>query len=651
MRCSKLFFTICTFFCTSGVLAQYAEQKLLHTIIDTTHVQQQLEMARHIEQWYPDSAIALLSPVLQLSLKNSYVAGIKAAGYELMLLYYKKNELDKSIHCCNILLQYGNIREDNDLIKDAYLIKAAAYQLLERFSDALINYHLLLSLPPGTKGPNTGMQKVKAYNNIALMLSRMQQYEKAIKYQQMADSINDDPDAIARMLHTWADIYNGMGNTEKAIFFLDSAIRLPQADRDYTILLRAQKIIFLQKIEQNKKALAEFEKLLPYINNDSLPETRKNQINLIGGFAYYGVRNFAKAKYYLLKSYNEGHALNNSEKRNILHKLSHTYYETKEYKKAYELHLTFHQLEDSIRSKDVLLNANELETKYRTAEKDKTIMEERLKYQVSRQQQYKERAWSISALIILSLLFLVLYMRYLYIKQKKDKLEAHQKLNHLQALMEGEEKERNRMAQELHDGVNSSLAATHSYLQAIEQIYPDITNEQHFLKVKELLLSTSNEIRTIAHNLTPNTLLKEGLVSAIEEFCRNLFASRVQVEVQSFGQEYGHNENMKLLLYRIAQELLHNIYKHAGATEIIVMLGFQNKDISLTIEDNGKGITPSTDKKSGIGIINIRKRLQEHDGRISIETQAGKGTVVHISLPSTPGMLSLYEKNSKRNNA
>ncbi len=612
---------------------QYMEQRLQWSNLGTPNVKRELAQARALYNRYPDSSKIQLERILHKSRTIHYAEGVKLASYDLMLYHYFSNDQRKSIAYGQLFLQYSQVNRDDSLIKYTYLYRGAAYQNLERYKEALMNYHIVLSLPDNHKKGSIEPQKTLAYSYTAFMLSRMGQNEKAFYYQHIADSLDEEDKNASSILYTWAQLYHQAGQTDKAIALLDSALRLKNTDAEYGMQVRLQKLFYLPHINRGTEAQRAFEELKPLLLIDTLPRRRKQQIILAGGFAYYSTKNYPKALEYLQLAYQEGNTLGSNERRQVIHFLSHTYYRLKNYKAAYMLHLRYHDSEDSIKNNRMLTSTNELETKYRTATKDRMIAQERLKFQQSQQIRYRERVMTGTALACLGLLLLLLYIRYRFIKQKKDKLEARQQLTKMMALMEGQETERSRVAQELHDGVNSSLAATYSYLQTVEQKYPEVRTEHHFLKMKELLLSTSDEIRAIAHNLTPHTLIREGLMPAIEIFCQNLFAALTGIEVQYYGQEQNHDEHSKLLLYRVAQELLHNIYKHARATEIIVVVGFESRQILLTIEDNGTGISKEAQHKAGIGLANIQKRLEQRGGSLNIESEPDRGTVVHVCLP------------------
>ncbi len=461
--------------------------------------------------------------------------------------------------------------------------------------------------------------------------------QEAPTYLHITDSIIYRNNSMRNGNKVWltyqsAKISERLKRTNQAITLYDSAYK-QCIDREYKVYILYQKISMLINAKQTIAAINNFKKLLPFLADTGLSEQKRAQIYIAGSRVHYSRKEYEQATHYLLLARQHIYSADNDDRKALLHQLAHIYSETGNYKNAFDLHIAFHQSEDSIKSKKILEQVNELETRYRVAAKDRVIAEERLKYHTAEQKYYREQVWISTGIIILSLLLLLLGIRYYYVKQKKDKLEAEQKINYLQGLMAGEEKERNRMARELHDGVNSTLAATHSYLHTFEQLHPKVASDRYFLKVKQILLSTSNEIRAIAHNLTPNVLIKDGLTHALQEFCKTLFLTSALIEIQSYGQEYIHNEKDKLFLYRIAQELLYIINKCTNATEIIIIIGFEKTGISLTIEDNGTDITTADGKNANSRLAALKEKSVSGKGRINIEVQPGKGRMVHIVFP------------------
>src|SRR5206468_5605274 len=127
----------------------------------------------------------------------------------------------------------------------------------------------------------------------------------------------------------------------------------------------------------------------------------------------------------------------------------------------------------------------------------------------------------------------------------------------------------------------------------------------------DMLDTSIQELRRVAHNMMPEDLVKFGLDEALKDYCNNLNNSHIlNVRYQSFGMEQRIEGNIEIIIYRIIQELLNNIFKHAKATEVLVQLLREENRLSITVEDNGKGFDiHDLEKTKGAGWANIRNRI------------------------------------------
>jgi len=201
------------------------------------------------------------------------------------------------------------------------------------------------------------------------------------------------------------------------------------------------------------------------------------------------------------------------------------------------------------------------------------------------------------------------------------------------ALFEGQESERKRIAKELHDGVGQMLTAIRfriELLQGDEQIKKD---------TKSIIDETITEIRRISNNLMPSVLLDFGLESALGKLCH----STAQVSGIHFDYTYSQPEDLHdddydidICLYRVAQEAINNIVKHAQATQVTLKVSKFTHSASLEICDNGKGFDRTLNKQatpySGNGLQNMEERVKLLNGSIKIESEVGKGTCVRVKL-------------------
>jgi signal transduction histidine kinase len=217
---------------------------------------------------------------------------------------------------------------------------------------------------------------------------------------------------------------------------------------------------------------------------------------------------------------------------------------------------------------------------------------------------------------------------------KQQELNKQQAL--LIALTEGEEKERQRLAEELHDGIGAKLSGLN---MSLEYLYNQNITDVNLLKqVSQGISETIDEIREISQNLKPSSLFSKGLNKSMEEYVQHLNNKglcKYSLYIENFDETI--NQELQFALYRIISELLNNIKKHAFATEasVQVLLNDESK-LLLIAEDNGKGFENVTENnaKTGIGLNNVKSRLAAFNGTINIDSSTN-GTTIIIEIPLT----------------
>jgi PAS domain S-box-containing protein len=207
-----------------------------------------------------------------------------------------------------------------------------------------------------------------------------------------------------------------------------------------------------------------------------------------------------------------------------------------------------------------------------------------------------------------------------------------------------QEEERRRIAREIHDGLGQMLTAVKFNAEILEDT-PGLaeTDRKKLVEIKELLDNVMTEAREISYNLMPSILEDFGISPALQFFCET-FSSRLKIAVKyhAHGINGRFDRGLEVNLYRIAQEAMNNIVKHAEATRIDVQLMKDEKGIRMTIEDDGKGFSPGvlprkTSGGGGMGILSMRERASTFGGTLTIESAPGKGTTILVMIPSAQG--------------
>ena len=201
----------------------------------------------------------------------------------------------------------------------------------------------------------------------------------------------------------------------------------------------------------------------------------------------------------------------------------------------------------------------------------------------------------------------------------------------LEALREGEEKERSRLARDLHDEISGMVAAAKMHFAALSFTIPQIGEIQEFRQGNHLLDETALKIRNTSHNLMPEILLDNGLDQALNQYCRNISNAQLKIEYLVIGQVVRYPANFELSLYRIVQELINNIIRHAKATQALVQISYQNNSLCLTIEDNGIGFNEVV-QSEGTGLQSIQRRIAIMNGTMEIQSTAGQGASIYLEF-------------------
>ena len=220
-------------------------------------------------------------------------------------------------------------------------------------------------------------------------------------------------------------------------------------------------------------------------------------------------------------------------------------------------------------------------------------------------------------------------------QQRIRELEKDKQLVAVDAMLQGQEEERSRLAKDLHDGLGGLLSGVKFSLSNMKDnliITPD--NMTVFERSLDMLDTSIKELRRVAHNMMPELLTKFGLDEALKEYCNSINATNLlSVKYQSIGMDTRIEKSSEIIIYRIIQELLNNIMKHAAAKEATVQLVKEEGRLSIIVEDDGKGFDTALIKNNkGAGLTSIQSRVYYLKGQLDIHSEAGKGTLVNIEF-------------------
>lgn len=446
------------------------------------------------------------------------------------------------------------------------------------------------------------------YFNAGLVLKELERYDKAYSYYQHASELNkvsSDKILDCRINYALASLMNAQHKYDKAVEY-------------------AQKGIDLSK-------------QLDFQSGESMCSSEM-------GKALMQTSHYKEARQYLQQAYSlaKKNGLN-EELQVALDPIRFVEAALGNFPASMEYDNMYRKLTDSVFNQQAANNIQELESKYQATEKQNEIeklQNEKKIQDLSLQRKNIFNAILIGSVVIILVISLLAYHNY---KQKQklqqqriSELETLQQLTITENVLKGEEQERTRLAKDLHDGLGGMLSGIKYSLNTMKgNLVMTPENAQAFERSIDMLDSSIQEMRRVAHNMMPEALVKFGLDTALKDFCNDVNQSgALKVNYQSLGMENtAVEQTAAIAIYRIVQELLNNTIKHAVATHAIVQLSNTGSILSVTVEDDGKGFDKSILNSSrGIGWDNIRNRVEFLKGKLDVDSQPGNGTSVHIEL-------------------
>jgi two-component system, NarL family, sensor kinase len=322
--------------------------------------------------------------------------------------------------------------------------------------------------------------------------------------------------------------------------------------------------------------------------------------------------------------------------------LAETYQNVGDFKKANWYNQLNIRMHDALVFKENFIAAADIQNRYERAKKDNEILKLAA---INKQKSVLNFVLIAStlALLLISFLGYINYKNRTKIdqqdrelqSQKIAELEKDRQLLVIDAMLKGQEEERSRIAKDLHDGVGGALSGIKLSLMNIKGKL-SLSREHTALFDRSLSMvdNTIGDLRKVAHNLMPETLIRFGLNDSLRDFCDAIrFSSNMEVIYQWFGENRKLSGGAEVFTYRIVQELVNNAIRHAEAQQIIVQITMAENKIGITVEDDGKGFDKEDKQQmKGAGMSNIAYRVQYFNGTLDIVTAPDKGTSVSIEL-------------------
>lgn len=217
------------------------------------------------------------------------------------------------------------------------------------------------------------------------------------------------------------------------------------------------------------------------------------------------------------------------------------------------------------------------------------------------------------------------------------------------AVLHTEERSRASISRELHDGLGPLLSSAKMSLSALSRSELSERDRKTLQNTAAVIDEAIRSLRDISNNLSPHVLINFGLMRGIKNFVdRTTALHDVKIEFKTTLRDQRLDSNVEVIIYRVVCELINNSLKHSGCSEITLNISHSNDSLTLDYTDNGCGFVPNDVEDSGMGLSNIRSRVQSLGGKFRLISNKGEGTKAHIVVSTTTKMLQLSNRELRR---
>ena len=597
-----------------------------------------------------DLARDLRKKALQLALKETNFQSARDMYRKLAMSSKQVGDLDSAVHFFRALIalddplatgtqQVGDIRELALIYRqqgehaEAQALLFNALEKIEVTVDTIATFEVLMEIG---KLFNEQQRWLEALENIKHARSLLNTWNRAYPFMEM------------EILKQARIAIEGIGGEENGDKYLEEALQ--QARNHGNPAFTAELFFELGKARAEESYL---DSALLYFNEVLVRKLESQEslgvvsTNLAIAQVHLARKEGDKAIAILRKNLLAAQRSHSAELLVDLHgALSEAYRIENNYRPAYAHHRRHSILKDSLLSLEKARAIEEVNQRYKRNKERLALIQDRHQAETERnllELQNRQRLiiFLVTGFVALTIIALLAFYNYRARQQQKlqqqqlEVMDKEKESQHLRSMILGEENERKRVAQELHDGLGTLLATVKLHFNAVQDDLPVIPRLSNYQKAYDLLDNACSEVRKISYNMMPGILQQYGLEYAVNDMCNSIGkTSKVDISFISYGLDRELEKYVEVSVYRIIQELLKNILKHAAAREVIVQMTIEDDNFNLIVEDDGKGFDPHDDSnRSGLGLKNIRSRVALLKGVLTIESTPGEGSTFTIDFP------------------
>jgi signal transduction histidine kinase len=563
---------------------------------------------------------------------------------EYMLNHYYdvfNQNYDDGIVWMKNCLNLSQFSSNQELKGRSHLCLGSAYYLRGNYPECLTNYQQALAI---FEASNNRKYIGRTCNEFSVYWRKQKNFDKALEYLDRSYQTcveAQDTICIETSLNNRAVIYEMMGKYDQALVYykkaeevalsINNQLGLAYIYSDWAECLRLQGNLNEALLQIDQSIL-----MMTLLNN--LPGLALTLFNKASVYMQMGDPDNG------IKIFKECMQL--CEKIKYADLLAKAHFELgKAYAETGAFEVSFYHMDRSSFLHDSLLNQEkikslaEMEVKYETEKIENNLLIEKQERIESELKLANRNKWltGLGGFFAASVfLALFLYQRKSRIAQaEKDAAVISEREKGIQAVFEATEEERRRIARDLHDGIGQQMSGLKLAWQNLSNTSKSISEQdQHKLQeLSSVLDSAASELRDISHQMMPKVLDAFGLIPALEQMIEKTDQhTAIHCEFEAYNVEDRLPQKIEIALFRISQELINNILKHAQASHVSLQVYKNSGQLILVVSDDGKGFS---DQKltDGHGFLNIKSRLNTIHGVMDIESHLNKGTTVTIRVP------------------
>ncbi len=555
-----------------------------------------------------------------VSAKGNYLEGLSLIEKAIALSKGSKNDKQVSL----IYSNYANTLSRLSKFDEAVEMHFKVIRLCEKMKDT------------------TGLLRV--YNNLGIAFRNGGEFDKAITYYKKSITLAKDAanyKSLGLNYVNLATVYSEKGQLEAMDTLYRQGIEYFEKASDIGGIAFANHnygnfLVISKNYTEADKRLEEAYRLRKQIGAEL---AAASSLSVLGKSAMEQ-KNWKKAEEYLLAAepFYKGKVRENRNLKELYGYLKTLYTEKENFERALYYQTQELELEKSIFTENEKINALKTETAYEMEKRDMEMSLQKQKQELERQRLLLIGG---SVMLILFLISLSLWLRRKQLKERHQaqliNIEQEHRLNLAKSLKNTEQQERKKIAHKLHDEAGSILSIAILNLKQIQaDVFKTESKAQEKLETTQKLLGDISEsVRNISHTLMPVALEKYGLKAAIHDIVNAVNTSQkltVEEIIEGLDDTSSWSEEYCLTVYRIVQEAMNNIIKHAQATHVLLQLVELEDSVTVYIEDNGKGIDNNL-RKDGLGLKMLKSNVAYLNGTIEINGNANNGTFILAELP------------------